>query len=397
MATKSRIPLALQNVFVASQTGVDVERISAPSNGTGFKVFKQTGSGYEHKKVVHQKIPKAPRRIGMIRRGSASSLTSVSSGGGSSVGSNSRASSATISSMRRTGHKAKDISPDSPQAFLENELKARGYSTKQYNTIETGYYCNPNPLQLASYGRIVTKAMYRPDNTKGLGDLLTCGISPNACNKFGESIVHLVSRRGHRDLLLMLIDSGASLKISDDYGRTPLHDACWQSVPNFPTVRLILEADRHLVNLKDVRGTTPLAYVKPQNFAKWINFLKSVMDEFWPVRNVEKDGPDPLPPFCLKKPNSVPLRVPHLVLTLEQIQMVASGDIAVEEALYLAQMSDDDGADDDFYSSEEGDDSESGEDDSDDSDDSSYDDDEEELMELCMITGKLNMKDYIRK
>jgi hypothetical protein len=273
----------------------------------------------------------------------------------------------------------------SPQAFLNKELKARGYSIQTYSTLEGGYYCRPNPWQLASYGRIVTKAMYRHDNTELLLRLLHCGISPNACNKFGESIVHLVSRRGHDELLQTLMDSGCSIKVSDDYGRTPLHDACWQSTPSWKTLHHILENDPRLVHMLDVRGSTPLAYVKSVNYEKVIKFLESVMDEFWPKRELEGQSLELAPPFTLKPPHSIPLRVPHMPLSLHQIQMIANGEMDLDEAVtYLAQGSDD--SDSSYYSSDD-DDSSYGSDSDDEFDD-------KELAEVCMLTGNLGLKQY---
>lgn len=274
----------------------------------------------------------------------------------------------------------------SPQAFLNKELKRRGYNLKSYATLESAYYTHPNEHQLASYGRIVTKAMYQPNNTRALGILLECGISPNACNKFGESVVHLVCRRGHYDLLTMLMDAGCSIKVSDDYGRTPLHDACWQSKPDFDVIRLIFQTDKHLVKMRDIRGTTPLSYVKEENFVKWNQFLASIMDEFWPRRNPTTDGPEAPPPLTMKRPNTISLRGQNIPLTIDQVEMLSSGKMTVEEAQLLA-MDDD--------STFDSDDSDSFFD----SDDSSFYDsdsdfDEAELEEVCMLAGNFNLKEY---
>ena len=36
-----RVPLALQQVFIASQRGDEIEKIEAPKNGLGFKIFQR--------------------------------------------------------------------------------------------------------------------------------------------------------------------------------------------------------------------------------------------------------------------------------------------------------------------------------------------------------------------
>ncbi|CAJ1966053.1 unnamed protein product [Cylindrotheca closterium] len=391
-----RIPEALKNVFLQSQTGVDVTQIAAPTDGAGFKVFNNRGLRvHVHRKVAHQQAPKpelmrAPRRSSLenMRSDNMSTMSGLSSSGDSTASLSTMTSTATATNHHivTQGTKPKKIETGSPQAFLNKELKRRGYNLKSYATLESGYYTHPNEHQLASYGRIVTKAMYQPNNTKALGTLLECGISPNACNKFGESIVHLVCRRGHYDLLTMLMDAGCSIKVSDDYGRTPLHDACWQSKPNFDVIRLIFQTDKHLVRMRDIRGTTPLSYVKEENFIKWNEFLASIMDEFWPRRNPTTDGEQAPPPLTTMRPNSIQLREKDIPLTINQVSMLSAGDMTVEEAQLLA-MDDDSTFDSDesetYY----------------DSDDSSFYDsdsdfDEAELEEVCMLAGNFNLKEY---
>ena len=56
ISATSRIPMALQQIFLASQKGEDVQKISAPSNGMGFKIFKR-GWGKKQKKQRPVKAP----------------------------------------------------------------------------------------------------------------------------------------------------------------------------------------------------------------------------------------------------------------------------------------------------------------------------------------------------
>lgn len=93
-----RIPEALKNVFLASQTGIDVNQIQAPKDGVGFKVFKNRRlRRHIHNPVVHQKLPQppmAPRRssLGRSRRGSSGQLSRVPSSGSLSASSTGTAS-----------------------------------------------------------------------------------------------------------------------------------------------------------------------------------------------------------------------------------------------------------------------------------------------------------------
>lgn len=51
-----RIPLALQQIFVASQRGEDVDKIEPPKAGMGFRIFRRFGG----RKRTKQRPVKAP-------------------------------------------------------------------------------------------------------------------------------------------------------------------------------------------------------------------------------------------------------------------------------------------------------------------------------------------------
>jgi hypothetical protein len=187
----------------------------------------------------------------------------------------------------------------------------------------------------------------------------------------------MVCRRGNPTVLRILLEAGCSLQVTDDYGRTPLHDACWRGDPDFETVQLILASDCHLLKMLDCRGAAPLSYVKKENWACWIEFLESKLDRFWPIRDVALEGEERPPPLTMQNAHSVPIPDPKHCLALEVATMVANGRMEPEEALYLEDSDDDD---DDTSSS--------GSDDSDCSDVSDESDfDEEEMAEFCMRGG----------
>mmetsp|Transcript_128236 Transcript_128236/g.191109 ORF Transcript_128236/g.191109 Transcript_128236/m.191109 type:complete len:391 (-) Transcript_128236:101-1273(-) len=357
-----RIPAALQHIFVASQKGEDVQKISAPTNGMGFKIFRR-GWGKKQKK---SRVVKAP---------TTSSLSSERSG------SRDTAADASRKAIKEKNAKSV-IDAQSPQAYLDRQIEARGYSVKKYVSLEGGYYCRPTPLQQASYGSRISFAV-RSSEVSLVRRLLDAGLSPNPCNNYGESLVHMVCRRGDHKLLRVLLEAGCSLQVTDDYGRTPLHDACWRADPSFETVQLILDSDKHLLHLLDCRGAAPLSYVKKENYKMWIAFLETKLDRFWPIRDIRTEGEERPPPLTLRSPHSIPIPDPVHALPLEVAAMVANGRMEPEEAIYL----------DDEDDSESDDSDSDSEFDSDDSDDDSSmssegtDFDQEEFAEICLRAG----------
>jgi Ankyrin repeats (3 copies) len=256
----------------------------------------------------------------------------------------------------------------SPQEFLnaliqDGDLRrAKYYSTESYSVKESAYYNQPTTFQLMSYGSHLTD-MIRRSNAHALRDLLvSCsnkegheklGLSPNACNVYGESILTMICRRGDLKLLQVLMDTGCcSLQVSDDCGRTPLHDACWtsSSQPCFEVVEIILQADARLLYMKDARGALPLDYVPKQHWDAWKRFLvRVVLDAYFPILDNDngdeqhdadkKQGPPELTKYS---PNSRPVSTPPNSLPNALAAMVAFGKLTPDEARMMAAPDDDD-------------------------------------------------------
>jgi len=212
----------------------------------------------------------------------------------------------------------------SPHAYLQKLLVSRGYSTKHYCSLEGGYYCRPTALQCASYGIRVVSAV-RTSNVELIDALLSAGLSRNPCNKFGESILHMVCRRGEHGLLKVLLDHGSTIQVSDDFGRTPLHDACWTAKPCFKSVEMLLQRDLRLLHIVDCRGSPPLEYVKKESWSAWIDFFERNKEVFWPKRNLEEESEELPPELVNVPPHSRPVPDPSKCASLDVAALYANG------------------------------------------------------------------------
>jgi len=93
-------------------------------------------------------------------------------------------------------------------------------------------------------------------------------------NRARESLLHVACRRGHTAVVrLLLHEAHVPARVCDDYGRNPLHDACWTPEPNFELVALLLEACPDLLWIQDMRGHTPLRYAPRQSWKPWVKYL----------------------------------------------------------------------------------------------------------------------------
>jgi hypothetical protein len=98
----------------------------------------------------------------------------------------------------------------------------------------------------------------------------------NACNRFGESLIHMACRRGKADVVRFLLKEGNTrTDIRDDYGRTPAHDACWTAEANIDVMdELLQHIPIAMLLTEDVRGYTPFQYARKEHWPTWIEFLK---------------------------------------------------------------------------------------------------------------------------
>ena len=242
-------------------------------------------------------------------------------------------------------------------------MKARGYSVDTYHTLQTAYYSPATPLQTASYGPAIIRIVKDGDADK-LRELMQAGLHPNCCNNHSESLLHMACRRGYIDVVKVFLEFGANLQVSDDYGRTPMHDACWQNEMNFQVVEEILKVDNRLFYMLDCRGSLPLSYVHKDHFEAWQEFLtnEEMLDKYFPKQAPSDEAPD----LCKLWPNARPLQDPKGALSSELAQMVANGKVDPADAVVLAEdistvaeeSESDDSYDSDYDSSDDEDDDE---------------------------------------
>jgi hypothetical protein len=319
-----RIPVSLQQVFLASNRGKEVLR--PPPGGVAGKVFKRTWFWQKKSTSITKDhdVSKAMKDSRSTRGLSRKKKKKDPS---------------------RHGEKKKkrkdSSSHESPQVYLCTILESRGYSVKEFASLDTGYHNTPTDLQTASYGETTIDAVKRGD-AEELRSLISCGLSPNACNEHGESLIHMACRKGGRECVNVLVECGATLQIVDDYGRTPLHDACWAPEPDFELVETIMQTDLRMFSLLDGRNQTPLSYVRREAWKPWKKFLHRRIDTYWPRRNVEIDGPEEAPKLVLQEANSRTIPTPKAILPLELVTMVAQGKMDPAEAQFLRHIEDGD-------------------------------------------------------
>ena len=179
--------------------------------------------------------------------------------------------------QQQGGRTTKSSTMISPNQIVKEIFSENGFtiSDEKLSLLSVKYFVKPSPAQIAAYSIGTIKAVRAGDIVE-LRRLFENGVSFDCCNQFGESLVSMVCRKGNMEVVRFLVkEANVSLFICDDFGRTVLHDACWTVEPALELMEFLLEEIPDLLLVKDVRGHTPLDYVRQNHWEEWITFIRN--------------------------------------------------------------------------------------------------------------------------
>ena len=162
----------------------------------------------------------------------------------------------------------------SPQEHLISVLKSQGVeaTVHSYNAL-TDFFEDTKQSEIDAYDFDVLKAIRELD-LEQLRHFHRQGRPLKCSNRFGESLLHMACRKGLVPVVQFLVhDAGVPLRVVDDMGRSPLHDAFWTTEPNFELIDLIIKECPDLLLISDKRGHTPLSYARQHHWNIWIKYL----------------------------------------------------------------------------------------------------------------------------
>ncbi|CAN0296087.1 unnamed protein product, partial [Hapterophycus canaliculatus] len=170
-----------------------------------------------------------------------------------------------------------------PEDYLHDILRERGYTTEMVAMKETIFHRPPDADQVAAYDKAILRAVVDEDEA-ALERMRAAGRRMDACNRFGDSVLHMACRRGRATALRFLIRATgpSGVVLSDDFGRTVMHDACWTAAPRFDVASAVLDSDTRLLRTLDSRGSSPLQYVPQDQWPLWCAFFESRKEVYWP-------------------------------------------------------------------------------------------------------------------
>jgi len=123
----------------------------------------------------------------------------------------------------------------------------------------------------------------REEDLDTLRALHQSGRTMSCSNRFGESLIHMACRRGFTSIVKFLVEeANVPIRITDDCGRTPLHDTLWNRDCKYEIFDVLVRRDPALLLVSDKRGHTPFAYARKDHWSNWLVHLfdqKDVLKE----------------------------------------------------------------------------------------------------------------------
>jgi hypothetical protein len=164
------------------------------------------------------------------------------------------------------------VQQNKPDDYLHKNLTARGLSFKAFDPNDDSF------LAITDEGKTayaLVSQVTRNGDLEGLKELHSRGVCLQSSNAYGESIVHIVCRRKNLASLEFLTQhADVSVRVRDDMGRTPLHDAAWTDKPDFELIEKLLMLAPDFLVTQDKRGHLALNYVPRARWAEWCQFLQ---------------------------------------------------------------------------------------------------------------------------
>lgn len=129
----------------------------------------------------------------------------------------------------------------------------------------------PNFDELCAELRKKTDALNLPAAIKILAALPDADI--NKKDKFGETLLHLAARKGHNQLIELLLERKADDVVTNQQGHTPLHVAILENSEE--AIRRLISAHAEIVETPDREGDAALEFAAKKGCTKAMSALFS--------------------------------------------------------------------------------------------------------------------------
>ncbi len=176
------------------------------------------------------------------------------------------------------------VSPDEYLLLLTKAQLGVALEAKAALSLDS-FFSAVTEEQMAAYTMEVVNSV-RNNDLDLLKKLHLEGQALDCFNRFGESLLNMACRRGFESIVLYLLESNlVDVRICDDGGRTPLHDACWNPSPQLKICQGLIEREPALLLVADRRGCTAFQYARQEHWDQWRKFLFENRKCLWKLKD----------------------------------------------------------------------------------------------------------------
>lgn len=176
---------------------------------------------------------------------------------------------------------------ESPVDFLEQVVGCERYKKDVSSCSMVVNEFSVSEKRLSNYNMKTIQAI-REKDINALSQLLKEGQNFDACNRNGESLLHLACRRGNKEVVEFLVDKAeVDVTCVDSLGRTVVHDLCWRATPDTDMMKVLLRRiPSRLLLQEDVRGHTPFDFARKEHWGVWTEFLRENQEDIVPLSSM---------------------------------------------------------------------------------------------------------------
>ena len=172
-----------------------------------------------------------------------------------------------------------------PVDFVDTMLSRLGYPVARWRAPRVSR--PPQGVEEQSRYGLLVSALRKGGCAMLVEALKMPGCDAVASNRTGHTLLHCAARLGDEAAVKLLLERGANPAVSDDCGKTALHDACWAVNLNKGILRLLVDRDPNLLFATDRFRATALDYCHTSLQADFCRFFAHQQTTWWPPRDTK--------------------------------------------------------------------------------------------------------------
>lgn len=169
------------------------------------------------------------------------------------------------------------VDDEIPSTVARTLLLSKNDTIEERNERMKQYVFTPPTDELLDSYQINVVNAIRNSDLPTLRTLLQSGHNMNACNRNGETLLHMACRCCSMEIVQFLCEEArVNVNVIDSVGRTVLHDICWRHKLDVELMEMFINRiHSDFFILPDKRGHTCFDYARKEHYNVWNTFIRT--------------------------------------------------------------------------------------------------------------------------